>query len=474
MDLVLLHPGFQRAVRRIAQTSVGPPLGLAYLAAAARAAGHRVSIVDANAEGWGVHEAVTATVAYRPALVGMTATTPTMPLVGELASALRARLPDVRIVVGGPHVTFLPEQTLAEHPAIDVVARGEGERTLPALLAALDGGGDLADIPGLAFRGPDGAVVDTGIAPAIDDLDGLAVPTRDLLPMRCYRCPDSDRFSTILAMRGCPCDCVYCAVPAMFGHRMRYRSVSSVVEEMDQVQRVHGMDFLSFVDDTFTTDRRWVLDLCDEVFRRGLQRRQRWICLTRPDMVDAELLARMRAAGCVRVEMGIETGSEHGRTFLAKGVSREAVLQGFALAREAGLSTMGFAIVNVPGETRADVQRTFDLVREVDPDYLQLSFLTPYPGTDLWDTAQAEGGVTTGDWSRYGFLQDVVLDHGSLPPHELQPMYQQFVRRFWLRPRTAVKLGRLLLNRTARVRPLARTAVLGLASTLAAGKMGSR
>jgi anaerobic magnesium-protoporphyrin IX monomethyl ester cyclase len=474
MDLVLLHPGFQRAVRRIAQTSVGPPLGLAYLAAAARGAGHRVSIVDANALGWGVREAVHAVVAAAPAVIGMTATTPTMPLVAELAEALRSALPGVRIVVGGPHVTFLAERTLQDVEAIDVVARGEGERTLPALLDALAGGHDLASIPGLAFRRPGGGVVDTGIAPAIEDLDTLAPPARDLLPMARYRCSDSDRFSTLLAMRGCPCACVYCAVPAMFGRRMRYRDPVAVAEEMDQLNRRHGVDFLSFVDDTFTTDREWVLALCDEIGARGLHRNQRWICLTRPDMVDAALLAQMRAAGCVRVEMGIETGSTHGRRFLGKGVSEDAVERGFALAREAGLSTMGFAIVNVPGETREDVQRTFDLVRRVDPDYLQLSFLTPYPGTELWDTAHERGWVTTGDWSRYGFLQDAVLDHGSLPPAELQPMYQQFVRWFWLRPRTAVKLGRLLLNRTARVRPLARTAALGLASTLAGGKMGSR
>jgi len=474
MDVVLLQPGFQRAVRRIAQTTIGPPLGLAYLAGAARAAGHSVHIVEANARGWGVDEAVRRVVELNPGLVGMTAATPTLPLVGQLATSIRQRLPGARIVVGGPHATFLAARTLEEIGAIDVIVRGEGERTLPRLLAALEDDGDLVHVPGLAFRGDGGVVVDTGIVPPIEDLDALPSPARDLLPMHRYRCPDSARFSTILAMRGCPCSCVYCAVPSMFGRQMRFRSPRAVAEEMDEVQRRHGVDFLSFVDDTFTTDRDWVFDLCERIHGLDLHRRQRWICLTRPDLVDAELLARMRAAGCVRVEMGIESGSEHGRRFLAKGVGEEAIVQGFALARQAGLSTMGFAIVNIPGETRRDVERTFDLVRRVDPDYLQLSFLTPYPGTQLWTTAHEQGWITCGDWARYGFLRDVVLDHGALSPAEVQAMYQRFVRRFWLRPATAWKLGRLVVNRTARLRPLLRTAALGLASTAAGGMMGRR
>lgn len=481
MKVVLVNPNFQGRVRRIAQTTVGPPLGLAYLAAAARADGHELRIVDANALALDTAETAAAALEGRPDVVGLTATTPTVPLAGDLAARVKAAAPWTAVVVGGPHVTALPARTLAEVPAFDVVARGEAERTFPRLLAALDGGDGtvagaaaaLAGVRGLAFRDGVGGVTDTGIAEPTRDLDTLLPPARDLLPMERYRSVDADRFSTLLGMRGCPCTCVYCAVPEVAGRRMRYRSPAAVVAELAEVHARWGIDFFSFLDDTFTTRRRWVLEFADALEGAGLARRIRWICLTRADMVDRELLRRMRAVGCRRVEFGIESGSETGRAYLRKGLSEEAVVRAFRDAREVGLSTMGFVILNIPGETEEDIARTFALARRADPDYLQVSFLTPYPGTVLRDEAEAAGWITTDDWSHYSFLNDVVLRHGALGPADLQRIYLHHVRRFYLRPRTVWKLGRLVLDGTTRLRPLARTVFAGLAGAVL-GQRGGR
>lgn len=467
--LLLVNPSFQRRVQRIAQTSVGPPLGLAYLAASARQAGHDVAILDANAEALDLPEVVRRAVAFAPTAIGITATTPTIGLAGRIAAALKRPLPGVPVLVGGPHATALPDRTLASESAFDLVARGEAERTLPEVLARLAGPLDpstLADVPGIAFRGPGDRVIDTGIAAPIEDLDSLPEPARDLLPMHRYRCPDSDSFSTLLAMRGCPYPCIYCSVPAMFGRRVRFRAPEAVVAEMAGVHERFGTRFFSFLDDTFSTRADWVDDFVEALQRRGLHRRIRWICLTRADLVDRPLLERMRAAGCVRVELGVESGNAAGRAFLRKGLDDERVIAAFRAAREAGLSTMGFAIVNIPGETAADVERTFDLLRRADPDYLQVSFLTPYPGTPLRDLAEREGWIAEDDWSRYSFLNDVVLMHGSLAPGEARALYQSFIRRFYLRPRTAFKLARMVANGTARPWPLLRTVARGFASTL--------
>lgn len=468
MRVVLVNPNFQPRIRRIAQTSLGPPLGLAYLASAARRDGHEVSIVDANALGLDAAAAAAAALRAGPAVVGLTATTPTIHLAGDIAARIKAVRPDVTVIVGGPHASAIPERTLEEHPAFDVAARGEGEESFPRFLAALAAGGRgaLRDVAGLTFRDEDGTLVDTGRAPFITDLDTIAPPARDLLPMARYRCPDADHFSTILAMRGCPCACVYCGVPAQFGTRMRYRSPVAVADEMAEVHARFGIDFFSFVDDTFTTKREWVLDFAAALRARGLTRRVRWICLTRADMVDPALLVEMRAAGCVRVEFGIESGSAVGRRFLKKGLAPEAVLTAFRAARAAGLSTMGFAILNIPGEGPREVEETFELVRQADPDFLQVSFLTPYPGTPLRRQAEREGWVVTDDWSQYSFLNNVVMRHDTASAEALQQRYLAFVRRFWLRPGTVWKLGRLVLGGGTRLVPLARTAVLGLAAAL--------
>ncbi|MFH1466638.1 MAG: radical SAM protein [Pseudomonadota bacterium] len=470
--LVLVNPPFQRRVRRVAQTSVGPPLGLAYLAAVARRAGHEVAIVDANALGLSFAESARRVRALAPTVVGLTATTPTVDLAGAIAAALGSGARRAPILLGGPHGTALPARTLAEQPAVDMVARGEGEATLPLLLARLDGGpldtSALAEVPGLAFRGQGGEVVDTGVAAPIADLDSLPEPARDLLPNHRYRCPDSERFSTLLGMRGCPYRCVYCAVPGMFGRQVRFRDPGAVVAELAGAHARFGVEFFSFLDDTFTTRRAWVEAFCDAARRAGLPGQVRWICLTRADLVDRALLATMKAAGCVRIELGVESGSEAGRAFLDKGLEDGQILEAFHSAREVGLSTMGFAILNIPGETEADEARTFELLARADPDFLQVSLLTPYPGTPLRALAEERGWISTDDWARYSFLNDVVLDHG-VPAATICARHRAFLRRFYLRPRTALKLGRLVLSGTTRLRPLARTVALGLTGAWGGG-----
>ncbi len=464
MRVTLVNPNFQRRIRRIAQTTVGPPLGLACIAATAREAGHDVRIVDANALALTLDRTAEEACRDCPDVVGVTATTATVRLAGALCGAVKARAPGVITVVGGPHTTFLPERTLREMPSVDVVARGEAERSFPMLLDALAHGGIAAarGVQGFAFRTPDGSVHDTGMPPPLHDLDALPLPARDLLPMERYRCTDSDSFTTLLAMRGCPCACIYCAVPAFFGRAMRFRDPGRVVAEMEEVHRRWGVEFFSFVDDTFTSRPEWVMELCDRLVASGLPRRVRWICLTRPDMVTLDLLSRMRRAGCVRVELGIESASDRGRRFLRKGLTEEVIVQAFGAARQAGLSTMAFVILNIPGETEEDIRRTRDLVLRVAPDYLQVSFLTPYPGTPLRDLAESEGWVSTDNWSQYSFLNDMVLVHGSMSPSEVRRWHRRIVRGFYLRPRTLFNLARLVLTGTARLRPLVRTVFAGL------------
>ncbi len=471
MQVALVNPNFQARTRGISQTTVGPPLGLAYLAAGARAWGHSVRIVDANVLGLDAAQAADAALDGAPDLVGLTATTPTLHDAADIVRAVRRRHPSTCIALGGPHATALPARTLAEIPELDAVACGEAELSFPALLDALASGDPAAvsAVPGFVWRRPDSSIFDSGPAAAVADLDALPLPARDLLPMNLYRTVDDDRFSTLLAMRGCPCPCVYCSVPALFGRRVRYRKPSAVVEEMKLLVERYGCRFLSFLDDTFTTRKAWVHEFCDAVRAARLEREVRWSCLTRADMVDHSLLAHMKLAGCARVEMSIETGSAVGRAFIRKGLTEAAVLRGYEAAHNVGLSTMAFLILNVPGETEQDIEASLDLVLRADPDFLQVSYLTPYPGTPLYDEAGREGWVRSEDWSRYSFLNAAVMNSGTLTPEALDAARKRLLRRFWLRPRTALKLARLVARGVARPRALARTVGLGVLGLLAGG-----
>lgn len=445
MAVALVNPPYQRAIEAIAQTTVGPPMGLCYLAGALRAAGIEVSILDANALELSVEQTVAATPWRTAELIGLTATTPTLSLCGAIARGLRAAGFTGTLALGGPHASALPEQTLDGEPALDVVVIGEGEQSLVELVRAQREGRDLLEVPGLAVRVE-------GVARRSPDrvysvpIDDLPAPARDLLPLDRYLSPDGNRTMTVIASRGCPAPCTYCAVPRQFGRKLRRRDPEQVADEVRALADDLDVRWVDFIDDTFTWDRKWALALCAALVDRGLHRRVNWLCLTRVDRVDPELLATMAAAGCKRVEMGIECASDQGLATLRKGIDEQQVIDAFRWAHAAGLETLAFAMVNVPGETLADIEATGRLLTRARPDYLQLTYCTPYPGTPLYVQSLAQGRLRTRDFDRFRFLRDVVLDNGVLREDEVRRAHRRLQRAFWLRPRVAWKMGRRLLT----------------------------
>ncbi len=457
MTTVLAVPSYQDGVASIAQTTVGPPMGIAYLAAALEAAGEPVALLDANAEGLGPAPAAARILALRPTFVGFTASTPTLGRCAAIARELRRCGYAGPLAVGGPHPSAMTEQTLRDFPVFDVAVAGEAEGRIVALIQALRGGRAPEELPGLAFFQHE-EVRGTGPAPAPPDVDSLPLPARHLLPSGRYRSPDSLHAQTVVATRGCPAPCSYCAVPGMFGPRVRRRSPEAVADEVRALAD-DGADWVNFVDDTFTWDARWVVDLCDAFVARGLPERIGWQCLTRVDRVDDELLGALRRAGCRRVELGIECGTRQGLRTLRKRVTREQIVRAFDAAHEAGLETMALAMVNAPGEDRAGVRATWRLLRRLDPDQLQVSVCTPYPGTRLYEEAVRDGALRTTDWSRYSFLRSAVFDNGALSEGEALDAQRMLQLRFWGRPRVIVRLSRRVLRE-----PRSRRAVLSAAA----------
>ncbi len=441
--IVLVNPNYQSEIRSVAQTSVGPPMGLAYLAGELRRSGREVRIVDANACGTDKAEAIREIGSLQPTVVGITATTATIHMADDLARGLRGSGYDVPVLVGGAHPTALPADTLREFGSFTAAVAGEAEGRISAVVDGVLGGG-LDGIPGVAFR--DGRHIrwNEGI-PEPPDVDALAPPARNLLPDHRYTCPDGGRAATVIANRGCPAPCTYCLVPHHFGRKIRRRTPDTVVDEMSALVE-DGATWINFIDDTFTWDPEWVEAVCEAIRQRGLVRWMRWQCLTRVDRVEPGMLAAMKRAGCGRIEMGIECASEDGLRALRKKIDRRQVVKAFDAARQAGLETLAFAMLNVPGETLKDIAATGDLLIRIDPDWLQLSYCTPYPGTPLWTQALEQGRLRTRDWREYRFLRRPVLDNGVLTEDEVIRARRRLLRRFWLRPRSVWRVSRRLVG----------------------------
>ncbi len=438
--VLLVAPSYGERISNVAQTTLGPPLGLAYMAAVLEQEGFDVAILDANSQGLTDAATVDAMADHGAQVVGFTAVTPTVDQCGRLAADLRRRAPSCLLVLGGIHASALPEQTLRRAPAMDLIVRGEADTRFANILHALRQGAGPGELVGVTYRGEDGEPVSTPDSTEVEDLDALPFPARHLLPMERYVSPDGHGFSTILGARGCPGKCLYCSVNQLFGGRLRNRAPELVAKEMSETNRRFGTRTFGFLDDTFTTNREWVIRLCQAMEQQGLPGRVRWFCLTRVDRVTPPLLATMKAAGCFKVELGIESGDQQVLDSLGKGTKTRQVLDAFNWAREAGMETMAFVMLFSPDETPRSLRATRDLLFQADPDLLQASFCTPYPGTEMARRCQRRGIGVSDDWSRYIFLTDPVMEHPLFSRDEMLRWQRRLLRSFYLRPRIAARL----------------------------------
>jgi anaerobic magnesium-protoporphyrin IX monomethyl ester cyclase len=437
--IVLINPNYQENTESIAQVSRGPPLGLAYIASQLEKENYAVEVIDANAENTD-EDGILAAIAGAD-LVGLTAVTPTLHLCARLSGKIKAGYPKVITVLGGVHPTMLGFEALT--PEFDYIIKGEAEYTLPALVYRINHRKDISKIPGLVFRKGKKIIETRRAKEAL--LDKMAFPARYKLEKGRYYSVDSGNFTTILSTRGCSRSCSYCGVPKLFGNRIRPRSPSNVVAEIKQCVDMQGITDFGFLDDTFTFDKKWVKELCAEITNKSLQKRIRWTCLTRVDCVDEALLESMRYAGCIRVEFGIESGSEEVLHYLNKEITLAQIKNAFGIARKVGLLTMGFIIINAPVETKEMLRKTKKLVLDINPDYLQISYLTPYPGTKLFGTCSNENLIKECSWPDYVFLRKPIIKNKNYTENYLKGFKRSIEFQLYFNPRYAMpRLMRIL------------------------------
>lgn len=410
------------------------PLSLSYCAAVVREAGHDVALVDCIADQIPLSSLAQMVRQTAYDLVVFAVTTVTFDGDAAVTRAIH-EVSDAHLTAIGIHVSALPEESLADS-ALDSVVRGEPEYTVAALALALSTGAPLAEVEGLSFRSHTG-VVHNAERPFIADLDALPLPARDLLHNARYIAPLSNVSQTPVApARGCPYDCVYCTAGCYYGHRIRRRSPGSIVDEMQECVTRFGIGEILMWADTFTADREFVLAICAEIGRREFS--PRWICNSRVDTVDPELLCAMRDAGCWAVAYGVESGSQlvldraHKRATLQQ--ARDAV----RWTREAGLKSMAHVIVGLPGETVGTVDETSRFLREIEPDYVQVYCAVPFPGSALYEIARDENWVITDEWSQFEQSR-AVLSTPTLSADQLLAARRRIFRTFYLRPRYIVR-----------------------------------
>ena len=461
MRVLLIHPPamevygrFKPAAKLAAQPQM--PLGILYLGAVLEQQGHQVTVVDGDVDQMGPVEVAEYVGRWQPDVVGVSATTPVYAMANRVLSRIKEEHPQTVTVLGGFHLTALPQQTMAESAA-DYGVYGEGEETIIELVTALEQGRDVDGIAGLLYR-QDGDLCTNPPLPQIRDLDALPFPARHLLRYQEYRWSVPGKglvpVTTIMTQRGCPFQCVFCGVRIMFP-QVRYRQVEQIVDELEQIVTDLGIHHVQFSDDTLTLKADKAVAMCDEIKRRKLD--ITWEGYTRADRITKDLLKQMKDAGLVRLSFGVESGDQRILEAIKKGTSLEQYRQAYEWCDELGLETRCSVMLGHPFETRETVKKTVDFVCSLKIHQAYINIATPYPGTALLEMArEGYGGLRllTEDWTEYRRYGNAVMEMNDLTRQDLIRLQKAAYLRFYLRPSIAWKnlkragLRAALLNAT--------------------------
>jgi anaerobic magnesium-protoporphyrin IX monomethyl ester cyclase len=413
-----------------------PPLGLLYLASSVRKfSSHEVEVLDAQPPHFTYDQLRRHLESRSYGAVGVSAMTFTLIDVYKTVRLVRDVLPDAAVLLGGTHIHLFPDETIRLR-GVDFAVMGEAEESFRLLMDALSDPAKLSQVPGLVYR--DGGTIRQNSFLPLRDLDNLPFPERNLLRVEDYSSLLSKGAlsTTIITSRGCPFQCAFCDRPlSPITSQFRYRSSANVVDELEECTRLNIRDFL-FYDDTFTVKRDRVLAICEEILQRGL--RIRWDIRTRVDLVDAEMLRLLKRAGCQAVHYGVEAGNDRILKVINKGFSVAKVREIFRLTQRIGIETLAYFMIGLPSERESDIQDTFDLARELKPDYAHISIFSPYPGTALYSMGLEKGIFQKDIWRDFasdpqeGFKIPVWEEHFSRD--QLYEMIVKFYKSFYLRP----------------------------------------
>lgn len=379
----------------------------------------------------------------------------TLMLGDALQVAVQARALGCYVVAGGPHPTILPE-TVIEHDAVDAICIGEGEETITELIAEFDGGRRFERVAGLWHKAR-GVIKRNPVRPPIADVDSLPFPDVGLFDAENYisNFIQLDSYNpnlrglSVIVSRGCPFTCSYCqpTLNAIFGKRFRIRSPEHVAAELKQLKERYSLDAVYFQDDTLTVSRKWVMGFCDLLERERLG--ITWACNTRADVIDREMLSRMKAAGLVKVKVGVEAFCDRIRNEIYnKGITLEQVNQLVDTASDLGVQVAGFFMLGAPTETATDIRNTIRFAAGSGLKEANFSVTVPLPKTSLHQMAREKGWQIPEQYSDFDYYHAVrpPMATDDVSPEKLERYKQWAYLSFYLHPKRLLHTFRIVFG----------------------------
>jgi radical SAM superfamily enzyme YgiQ (UPF0313 family) len=436
---------------------IWPQVSLATMAACLHP-DYKVEVVDAIATrmGWPEFEKLLA--AKRPRYYLTQVTAPT--LTNDMYGVFLAKSKGARTIAFGTHVTPNTTNTMTAYPALDYILRGEPELTLRELIESLEGrtgqneliesliqksdparmpvaagtvaDDDLSMIKGLAWRS-DQEVKTNCDRPFIPDLNELPLPMHHLLPLDSYRMPlIKGPYAFVVPSRGCPAGCSYCIKHVSYNYAVRVRSAENIMAELWSLKKL-GINNVMMYADLFTVNREHVVSICRAMIDEKID--MKWMCNSRVDYVDEEMLSLMGQAGCHMISWGIESGSKEVLKQARKGAYPDKAERALRWSKKAGIKNFGYFIIGLPGETLETIQQTLSFSKSLPLDFAIFHIAAPYPGTPFFHQVVENGWFRPGtNWEEVDMDRSTVLDYGHLVAEDLEYWQKRATREWTLRP----------------------------------------
>ena len=411
-----------------------PPIGLMYVASALEKAGFEVQMLDNYLMKKPTEEIKQLIQKTQPQIVGITCGSATYPRCIETAKAIKQVKPDCKIIVGGWHASYMPD-SLLDNPEIDYVIMGEGERAVTELVNSITSGDEkkAALIAGVACKRNGTNIKNQPTF--IENMDEIPYPARHLLPLELYdrtiEYLDVSPADVMSISRGCVFNCGFCETRKLWGNICRGFSPQRIIGEIKDLQSRYGTKGIYFINDNFTLRKKETAELCNLMLENKLN--LEWVCDTRVDLVNDELLALMSKAGCKTIWFGVESASEQVLQRIGRNTKLEQVELAFKLCKKNHIKTACSFMLGLPGETLADMEASLKFAKKIDPDWCQFNTFIAYPDSRLYNELLESGKYVKLD----EFLLSVKSDEYTYA--DLQVIQRRFFKEFHMTPKQILK-----------------------------------
>ncbi len=430
-----------------------PRIGIASISAYLLDKGVEVNIIDPNAEKLEIEKIKNKISKLNPCIVGIPAFTEEIHSAAYTANIVKEVNPEITTVIGGPHSSAIPVETLQEFDSFDVAVFGEGELTFYDV--ALNK--NFEDIEGIAFRTGNEIKLNKK-RDLITNLDALPFPAWHLYNLDNYRGGSLisgfgkkglDLELPMENARGCPFNCIFCY--RICGKSIRFKSPEKVVDEVERNVTEFRANKIHFVEGTFGVNKNLAKEMCNGLIKRGLHNKITWSSGGRTNVLDKELLSIMKESGCVYLGFGVESGDDEILKKIKKGITTQQIENIFELCKEVGINTEANFIIGHPYETEDTIVKTIEFAKKIKADHATFAILVPFPGTEVREMAEKGIGglkILSSDWRIYGKQIGGTLELKHLPLKKLIRLQTRAYKSFYLRPSKFLGfVSRLSLNR---------------------------